>query len=396
MQAAAPIPADPNLAEPRQTTEEYPGAGSIPVHRGELWTSRQRAAHSLHEISYRACFKPQLPAFFFERKAPRGGTIYDPFAGRGTTLLEARLHGLHVVGNDRNPLTRILVEPRLFPPDLWEIERRLDEVRFPASEAFDEELNVFFHPRTLAEILGWKDWFARRILEGTFDRVDAWLRMVCCNRLTGHSPGFFSGYTLPPNQATSVTAQRRINEKRQISPEPRDTFAILHKKSRQLLADPLPPGFFEPSVQLLTSSADHTPEIPDSSIDLVVTSPPFLNVVDYAGDHWLRMWFTGQAVTSSELWQTSSLPLWSEKMEATLRELHRVVRPGGWIACEVGEVRRGKIRLEEQIISASLRTGLRIDSVWINEQNFTKTANCWGVDNNRKGTNTNRIVLLQA
>jgi hypothetical protein len=31
----------------------------------------------------------------------------------------------------------------------------------------------------------------------------------------------------------------------------------------------------------------------------------------------------------------------------------------------------------------------------VNDQEFTKTANCWGVDNGAKGTNTNRIVLLQ-
>ena len=31
--------------------------------------------------------------------------------------------------------------------------------------------------------------------------------MVALNRLTGHSPGFFSVYTLPPNQATSVERQ---------------------------------------------------------------------------------------------------------------------------------------------------------------------------------------------
>ena len=28
-------------------------------------------------------------------------------------------------------------------------------------------------------------------------------------------------------------------------------------------------------------------------------------------------------------------------------------------------------------------------------QEFTKTANCWGVDNNAKGTNTNRIVVFR-
>ena len=61
------------------------GAGSIPLFLNEFWTSRQRAANSLHEISYRACFKPQLPAYFIERLSEHGDVVYDPFSGRGTT-----------------------------------------------------------------------------------------------------------------------------------------------------------------------------------------------------------------------------------------------------------------------------------------------------------------------
>ena len=37
----------------------------------------------------------------------------------------------------------------------------------------------------------------------------------------------------------------------------------------------------------------------------------------------------------------------------------------------------------------------RVILVLINDQKFTKTANCWGVDNMAKGTNTNRIVLFR-
>src|SRR5262245_4538604 len=66
-------------------------AVTIPVFTNEFWTARQRAAHSLHEISYRACFKPQLPRFFIERLTSPGDAVYDPFMGRGTTLLEAAL-----------------------------------------------------------------------------------------------------------------------------------------------------------------------------------------------------------------------------------------------------------------------------------------------------------------
>src|SRR5215472_3471962 len=64
------------------------GEDAVPVFVNEFWTSKQRAASSLHEISYRACFKPQLPRFFMERVTTANDTIYDPFLGRGTTMIE--------------------------------------------------------------------------------------------------------------------------------------------------------------------------------------------------------------------------------------------------------------------------------------------------------------------
>ena len=50
-------------------------AVSVPVYVNEFWTAKQRAAHSLHEISYRACFKPQLPRFFIERLTQPVGAV---------------------------------------------------------------------------------------------------------------------------------------------------------------------------------------------------------------------------------------------------------------------------------------------------------------------------------
>ncbi len=58
----------------------------IPVYSNEFWTSKQRAAHSLHEISYRACFKPQLPKFITRLTDPGGALIYDPLWGEARRL----------------------------------------------------------------------------------------------------------------------------------------------------------------------------------------------------------------------------------------------------------------------------------------------------------------------
>lgn len=365
----------------------------VPVYVGEFWTSGQRRANRLHEISYRACFKPQLPAFFIERFTAPGAVVFDPFMGRGTTLLESALRGRIPAGNDCNPLCELLVRPRLEPPTLDEIEDRLASLDLTATEPLDEELLVFFHPETLAEIHA-----LRRELAAGASPVDRWLRMVAINRLTGHSAGFFSVYTLPPNQATSVTAQRRINEKRNQVPPRRDVRRILLKKSKSLLGglsadDRRHLRFGAQRAWISTGPSRNVQGLDDATVDLVVTSPPFLNVVDYRADNWLRCWFAGIDAAALPLTITGGLETWKAEMAATLGEIHRVLKPGGHAAFEVGEVRKGSTNLDEVVVE--LTSDLEPRFVMIHSQTFTKTANCWGVDNNEGGTNTHRIVVFR-
>src|SRR2546421_7575958 len=119
------------------------GPLAVPTYVNEFWTARQRAANPLHEISYRACFKPQLPRFFIERLTQPGDRVYDPFMGRGTTLLEAALLGRVPLGCDVNPLSVVLARPRLQPPTLEQIEQRLREIDFADADETPEELLVF-------------------------------------------------------------------------------------------------------------------------------------------------------------------------------------------------------------------------------------------------------------
>src|SRR5437016_1818388 len=111
----------------------------VPVYVNEFWTARQRQASSLQEVSYRACFKPQLPRFFIERLTQPGDIVYDPFMGRGTTVLEAALLGRIPFGCDINPLSAVLVKPRLHPPFLQEVQQRLREIDFDVADELPEE-----------------------------------------------------------------------------------------------------------------------------------------------------------------------------------------------------------------------------------------------------------------
>ncbi len=365
----------------------------------EYWTSRQRQAHSLHEISYRACYKPQLPRFFIERLSKPGDAVYDPFMGRGTTQMEAFLLGRKPLGNDINPLSKVLLAPRLSPPRIEDIEQRLKQIDLSKSKENNSDLLAFYHADTLKEIIALKEYFIERELQGNLDNIDAWIRMVAINRLSGHSPGFFSVYTLPPNQAVSVKRQLKINETRNQTPEYKEICSRIVKKSRSLLKDwnkTTNNDFTHDLSAVMTNQdAQNVSEIATSSVQLAVTSPPFLDVIDYQADNWLRCWFIDVDSSEIEISQLKNIEDWEKTMTAVLKDLRRIIKPEGYIAFEVGEIRNGTILLEENVLRCGVLAGLEPLIILINAQEFTKTANAWGVDNKSKGTNTNRIVVFR-
>ena len=375
--------------------------GKPKVIAAELWTAGQRRASSLHEISYRACFKPQLPGYFIERHTLPGDVVYDPFSGRGTTAIEAALRGRKVIANDINPLSALLAAPRLALPTLDAIVERLAEIpRHLAGRA--PPLAMFYERKTLRELMALRDWLLQRRASGEADVIDGWIGMVATNRLTGHSPGFFSVYSFPPNQAVTAARQTRINTQRAQKPAYRDTHALILKKSAQLLRglDAVQIKALRKAgktARFLTGDARHTPQIKRNSVALTVTSPPFLDVVDYAGDNWLRGWFNGLPVQQIAAAMTvpRTVPQWSLVMGEVLQELHRITRPGGVVAFEVGEVKKGAIKLDEVVLPLGIAAGFACEAVLINTQQFTKTAHIWGVANNAAGTNSNRIVVFR-
>jgi len=376
------------------------GPVTVPKYTNEFWTSRQRQASSIHEISYRACFKPQLPRFFIDLLTRKGDVVYDPFSGRGTTVIEAGLSGRDVFANDANPLSRIMTEPRFFPPDIAGVEKRLTAIP-RESEGATIDLSMFYHPDTEKEIVALQQYLLNRKADCRDDMIDRWIAMVATNRLTGHSKGFFSVYTLPPNQAVSPQSQQRINRKRQQTPEYRDTHKIILDKTMSLLRSLSPAEKKDlqragKKARLLTGDARSTPGIPDTSVQLTVTSPPFLDIVQYREDNWLRCWFNGhnERAIAEQITMARTPDEWKGVMGSVFRELYRITRFGGYVAFEVGEIRKRTIRLEEHVIPLGISAGFRCDGVLINQQEFTKTSNIWGVNNMASGTNTNRIVIF--
>jgi hypothetical protein len=374
----------------------------IPRFVNEFWTSRQRQSNPIHEVSYRACFKAELPRFFINLLSKEKDVVYDPFAGRGTTIIEAALLNRNIIANDINPLSTILSRPRLFIPSYEELQNRLNKIKFRGGLKAEIDLSMFYHRDTESEIISIRNYLIRKNKNGEGNHVDSWIRMVATNRLTGHSKNFFSVYTLPPNQAVTQERQKRINKQRKQKPDFKDVKYIILKKTRGLtsgmnknLIDQL--KRIGSKAKFLNEDARATPGIKSNSVQLTVTSPPFLDIVNYAEDNWLRCWFNNiDAIrVAQNITVTKKLDEWKKVMGKVFVELYRITKREGYLAFEVGEVRKGKVKLDEHIVPLGIKAGFECLGIVINLQAFTKTANIWGISNNAVGTNTNRIVVFR-
>ncbi len=369
----------------------------------EFWTAKQRQLHSLHYAnSYRASFKPELPDFFIRKLTNPGDTVGDPFGGRGTTLLQASILRRKGLSNDVNPLSERLAYPKINPVTIEEIENRLAEIDLsaPINFADEEDMSMFYHPDTFKELIN-----LRNYLRTHHDNVDRFIEMTALSRLHGHSNGFFSAYSFP-QISIPKSNQEKINRTRGADPDYREVKSRIVKKAKTSLKS----GDIEAIrnmgklQKLTTGDSRNLHDWASESVDLIVTSPPFLNQVDYIQDTWIESWFCGFSSFELEdkIVQTPDLAKWSQFISDTLSELHRVVKKGGHVAMEVGEVRyQGQLlNLDEIVVglTADKRYNLgqfKVNEVLIQSQQFTKLANCFKVANNKLGTNTNRIVLME-
>ena len=378
---------------------------SLPVHSGELWTARQRQMHPIHyTISYRGSFKPELPDFFINRYLKAPGVVLDPFGGRGTTTLQANLLGHRAVHNDLNPVSVFLARSRQNVPAMEVLEKRLGALQLdrrvkPTPEE-KERLSPFFHTKTLSEILCLKS----ELLDNMDDPAMRYIGVTALSRLHGHSDGFFSVYSFP-QISIMPGAQRKNNVRLGQKPEYKSIRERILRKMKRDLSLPLPGVFNEAARgnRYISENSQDLKTVRTSSVDLIVTSPPFLDKVDYISDNWMRSWFLGleSATSSIELSVMNSLSEWEDFMRATLFEMGRVLRPGARAVVEVGEVKSRSVLLNlEQVLAGLLPIRvpggeLAVEEILINEQKFTKLSNCWDVKNNEKGTNTNRCLIVR-
>lgn len=309
----------------------------------KYWSTAPRQGSKLHQVcSYQGSFLPAIPRYFLDRY--HAETVLDPFCGRGTVVLEAALQDSYVYGCDVSPLAVLLSSVKLQCDPLAKVLKEIETLDLHREVAPSPPADVapFYHPETWQEL-----WNLRQA------RRSRTLTALALGKLHGHSPGFFSGVTLNVISVHGRSLQK-AQAKHGTQPEPRDVKKLLAKAARKFI----PAEGVNGSGRIFCADSRAT-GLPDESVDLVITSPPFLDVIDYADVNWLRLWFLGERCPGTSF---RRVPDYEAFLKKTLFELRRVIRKSGHIVFEVGPVKR-EHNLSQMVVVAAQAVNLKVEDV---------------------------------
>jgi DNA modification methylase len=238
----------------------------------------QYLTHTFH--SYPARFIPQIPLSFIKLFTKERETIFDPMCGCGTTLVEAFLNNRNSIGNDFNPLATLITkvkttlidenEFRYFNKKLEVMKRYLDlDYR-----KVDERINNLPN-RKVSKIFN-------RVVISKLESIRETLLEI---RDEGHNDLFDFGRV-----ALSSTIWSLVENGNGINVD-----EIFLKKVKSMQRELLRMANILktiPDVKVICGDARKL-EVKTNSVDLIVTSPPYVNALDYYRAHMYNMLWLG-------------------------------------------------------------------------------------------------------
>ena len=163
----------------------------------DYWTFRRRARRKRNQglVQYPAMMVPEMQAVLVKAvvSADGGvGSVYDPFAGCGTTLVESMRLGLDFVGQDINPLAVLFCRTKYGPFHLQKLSDAVEDVltwaRTDRGRRFEAQfpgLRKWFSFRAITELSRIRR--AIRRVDHTWCRRVLWTGLAETVRLTSNS-----------------------------------------------------------------------------------------------------------------------------------------------------------------------------------------------------------------
>lgn len=301
--------------------------------------------HPLQKLMSRSGSFPLSVAVDLLKKYSRSGfTVLDPFCGKGTTLLAARILGMNAYGVDVAPEAIVCSRAKLVNVDASGMREYISMMKFRSRSLNNvpDNVKVYFHPKTLSQIIYVRDQLIKdsSAQDDTLRSYGRFTLGVLLGILHGHAK-----YSLSVSSshvyAMSPEYIKRYAQKHDLKAEYRDVKGCLLEKALRCLSVPLPTKV---EGEVKRGSAIETnlifPHL-RNKVDIILTSPPYLNTQTYNKDNWLRIWVLGldHKELSKQYIQTGSIQKYEKAMKPVITQFLKMLKSGGLLICIAGNVR---------------------------------------------------------
>ncbi len=354
-------------------SEQYTFPEAITLLDGIDWDFKdfitQYLTHRFH--SYPARFIPQIPLTLIKLFTDEGDTVLDPFCGCGTTVVEAFLNDRNSIGNDFNPLAVLITKVKTTLIDETEfgyLNRKLSVMaRYPdLNHGCVEAMSENLPNRKISKI------FNMAIIS----KLEAIRETLLEVKEEGHDDVYDLGRT-----ALSSTIRALVETGN--GTDVGDMFLRKVKNMRERLKETDKIVTNIPDVQAIDGDARRL-EVETDSVDLIVTSPPYVNALDYYRVHmynmiWLGMdfdLFRKHEVGGHSHFIANRFRLLSEYLGDMLRsmiEMNRVLKSEGLCAIVVGNSSLEYELIESHRFFAEMAEDIGFEPVKIVHRNIDKT-----------------------
>jgi len=308
--------------------------------------------------------RPEIAQFLVNRYTSPGDVIADPFSGSGCIPLMAAVMGRHVIASDMSPYAVLLTRAKLFaPPTIDQAMRRLAKLSVGLAEharrqdlrRIPQWVRSFFHAETLRHALTFRD---------ACVNADEPFFLACLLGILHHQrPGFLSfpsGHLVPHlrDRAFPPALFPEMYAQREVVPRLQAKLQRIYRDAPRLDTDR---RIMCVDARLFSAA---------EPVDAVITSPPYMNELDYIRDNRLRLWFIDRRIPSElEIPKRKPESYFRGLIDSVLDRLLRAVIPRGHIILVLGEVTRNRRRLDParvtcDVVSQKYSAQLRLKEVW--------------------------------
>jgi SAM-dependent methyltransferase len=224
--------------------------------------------------------------------------VLDPMAGSGTTLVTARLLGHEALGFDTDPLAVLIARAWASDVDSDQVTKRGEEVLTSARRRTGRLLLRSAYPPDASEetrefVRYWFNGSARRQLAAlaaaiTDQRNAAVRSLLWC--------AFSRLIIVKDSGASRAMDVSHSRPHRVFARAPVEPFEAFMRALKVVTSNaPFSGGAQLPSARMRRGDARQLP-LDDESVDIVVTSPPYLNAIDYLRGHKFSLIWMGHDV----------------------------------------------------------------------------------------------------